>query len=434
VCKIILFCISLSPLLLTTSCDKKEKDYDKSKAVLVFFSEKKDDKSLEEITIPPQAISVDALSSSSVINQKIENFAFLSAKNSGKFLTKSKITWTGYRPSNSGRFAFSPIVFDGKIFLLDASGILTKSDLATKEKIFEARIFPRKILKNYQNPRIGIFKDKIFAITGINEIKAISIIDGKIIWSKTIFSIPISTPVADENFVYFITNDNKTYCLDTNTGAILWTSSAGIKPTTIFGSATPVIYKSEVIVGYSSGEIYALNKKNGDAKWAKNLNVSKAVSSDFYLNDIDATPVIKNDVIYAVSNAGLLAAVDANSGNYIWKKEVSSIADFWIAGAFIYLIDNENNLFAINKNDGKTKYSSSLTTTRSLPYNNVIMVGGKLLISGNSGSILVANPLNGRIEQTFEINQKIYHSPVVVDGKLYLQAVGRYSIDLIEIF
>lgn len=357
--------VLFSTILLLTSCSDKDKEYDKTKAVSAFVAIDpiKLDPSLEKLVITPPKQQKNnswgiAGTSGSAQNQQIENFEksfatkkpFFSFKKTQEIsLSKSIPFWFFYGGSIDDHFVFSPLIKDNKIFFLDTGGVLAAYDLKTEEKIWKSRVFHRVYLKNYQTPKIGYGDGKIFAIAGINKIVAVSEVDGKIIWSKDISSIPVSAPIVDGKFLYVSTNDNKTYALNAADGELQWVQSGITRQTAIFGAADPIIYKEFLIVSYSSGEVYALNKKTGEALWSQDLNLSRATNSDFYLNDIDATPVVKDGTAYVIGNGGLMMAIDVKSGNYVWKKEIAGIVDFWLAGDFLFVINNDNKMLAVQK-------------------------------------------------------------------------------------
>ena len=438
--KIIKILSALSFVMLF-GCAEKE-SYDKSKAVSAFFN--KDNLEISSalenvgIVLPKPVLTFSSLKGEN--DEMVENIFFQRAEGSSKFLNKYNRVWSGYKGGFNDRFVFSPIIYDQKIFVLDASGKLFAYQLSTKKQIWKNRIFPRKFLQNYQNLKIGYSDKKIFAISGMNEVEAINADNGNIIWKKNISSLPISTPVADKNFVYVTTADNKTYALDANSGKIGWVSAGIGKSTAIFGAATPVLYKDKLLVAYSSGEIYALKKLNGEVLWSQSLNINKATNSDFYLNDIDATPIVKNNIVYSIGNGGLIMAINIENGDYLWKKEIAAISDFWLAGEFLYLINNDGKLIAIERNKGLIKWVSQLpnltdekNAATKIIYNGVVMASNKLLITSSDGKVIVASPFNGSIEQTLDVGHNIYHAPIIVDGKIYLHAVGSFIIKLIEI-
>ncbi len=427
------------------SCSK-EKTYDKEKAIPAFLdsNQLEIDESLQsvEIAIPNQIQTSNFNVNSIKQNQEIENYFFIAQKNKkGKFLTKSKNLWSGYRSFHKNRSVFEPVIKNGKIYTLDSRGILWCYQLENKKKIFKKRIFARKFLKNYQNPKIGFHNNIIYAISGNNEIVAAKSENGEILWRKTILSLPISKPISDGKNVFITTNDNKTYALNASNGELSWVSSGINRPTAIFGSAKPIIYENKIIVSYSSGEIYALDKENGEQIWSNSLNQSRAVNSDFYLNDIDATPIVKNNTVFAIGNGGLMMAINIENGEYIWKKEIASIADFWAVSDFLFVIDNNAKLIAIQQKDGKIKYIKELAEYKNpkklqtkIIYNGVMMIGDKLLISNFDGEILIANPQNGEILQTYKIGNKINHLPIVIDSKLYIHKTSRFTTNLVEIW
>ncbi len=427
-----------------SSCKDKEGDYDKSKAVLAIENIDPlaidEDLAAQAIKIPPQ-VNLKYYDQASY-NKKIENFQFSPTKNKkNRFLSKKKQIWSGYKGLFNDRYIFEPVIHNGKIFLLDSSGILTSYDLKTKNRIYKNRIFPKRYFKNYQTPRISFHNDRIFAIAGNDQIFAINPSDGKIVWSKRILSIPISTIESDGKNIYFSTDNNKTYALNFQNGKIEWISSSFPQDTTIFGSAKPLINDNKLIISYSNGEVNCLNKNNGEILWTQNLNLNKAVNSNFYLNDIDATPRMKGNKLFVSGNGGLLMAINIDNGKFIWKKRLSSISDFWLASDFIFIINNDNKLIAMSQKDGKIKYVSELKLQKNknkpeskIIYNGLIMAGDKLLLTNERSELVVVDPQNGEVEQTMKLRQKTYHSPIVIDGKIILHTLGKYSINLMEIW
>jgi len=443
-------------LLTIFSCSEKEKEYDKSKAVSVFeiIDPVKIDKSLEslEVDLPPQKNLDRWIGSASSQNQLAENLMKNFAQKDRGFFNKTKeislqissSAWFLYRGKLIEHFVFSPIIKDNKIFVFNTSGRLFCYDLADGKELWRSQIFERSILKNYRTPKIGYALGenggKIFAIAGTNRIAAASAEDGKFLWSKEVSSIFISSPVSDGKLVYVSTNDNKLYAFDALSGDLIWVQSGISHSTAIFGAADPVIVNDLVIVSYSSGEIYAVKKDSGEAVWSQDLNISKATGSDFYLNDIDATPLVSDGVVYAVGNGGLTAAIRLKDGSFLWKKQLSGIVDFWMAGNFLFIIDNSDRLLSLSKKTGGIKWISQLPYLKKekkpetkIFYSGLVLAGDKLLISRNDGQLLVASPFDGKIEANLQFNKKISHSPIVVNDKIYLHSIGKFTINLIEI-
>ncbi len=432
---------AISFLITSLSSCSSDKKIDDKNAISVFADLNliQLDSSLKDIPITiPQATSNQSwFGSNNDNNQTIENFAFGRKSTIGQ-ISKIKSTWAGYRSSYDNRMVFAPIIVEDKIYILDANSNLYAKDLASHKTIWKKKLIDRWFIKDFTNSKISYFNGKIFATTGYNLVFCIDAKTGEVLWQKTLSSIPISTPISDGDQVFLITDDNKTYSLSAANGEINWVHFGILKATAILGSANPVIYKNYIISAYSSGEIYTLDKKNGEAGWVYDLNLNKVDSSDFVLNDIDATPNVKNNVLYTIGNGGLMMAIRIIDGAILWKKELASITDFWIAGDFIYLVNNDNQLICLYKKTGGIKwfvqlkkYLKDKKPASKIIYNGIIMAGNNLMMTNSRKELLVISPLDGKILQTKKLDQQIFHNPIIVDNKIYLHTIGRFTTDLV---
>lgn len=441
---------SLIILCLETGCDK-DQSYDKSKAITAYIQDTNlviDVNNKTEISIPKPIINKNFYGSFSQLNQDIEHFEKKYNLSSNNFLSKKQQiifdkNWTKSilnLSAKSQNFHHQPLIVNNQIFFIDGSGKLYCYDLITKKKKWSLQVFKNSWIKNYRSSHLSFADNKIFATIGTNHLASIDAITGKIIWQKQVSAILNSLPIFNDNQLFVVSDANKLYCFDANNSNLLWTHTGVNRNTAIFGNSEPIIYKDKVLIAYSSGEIYALNKKNGEVLWINDLNINKAVSSDFYLSDIDASMIIKNNIVYAIGNSGLMKAIDVDKGNVIWKKQIASITNFWLAGDYLFVINNDNKLIAINRNNASIKWIANLPDYKNpkkpatkFIYNGLVMAGNKLLISREDGEILLASIQDGKVEKSIKIGDKISHFPVVVNNKIYFQNVGLFSVEIIEL-
>ena len=438
--------------LFFTNCSS-EKKYDKTKALpaLEYLGEEVIDESLKDtsIKLPKSQINQIWLGSASKTNQQIENISksFSYRENGWSFDKKNEIdlrrTWYKnifYFEDFAKSFVYSPIITNQKIFNIDSSGDVSAFSLQSKELLWHKRIFEKLWLKNYKVAHLGACDNKLFAVAGVNQIKALSQDNGEILWQKDLSVIFNSTPICDGEAVYISSSDNKTFALNSENGEIKWIHYGIAKSLAIFGSGQPVVYKDVLVASYSSGEIYAIDKKTGQNLWSQDLNLNQVYNSDFFLNDVDATPLVKNDVVYAIGNGGLMKAISLKTGEDIWKKSIASVVDFWLAGDFLYVINSDNKLLAVYKKTGGIKWMVQLPDFRNpkklatkFNYIGVIMAGDKLLASREDGELFIISPFDGKIEKTFSLNKKVLHVPIIIENKMYFYGMNRYKTKLIEL-
>lgn len=433
--------ILLSLLNIASSCSK-DKTYDKKIAVSAFvfddplqISSKKIDTQIE-IQKP-----IDSWNYGKNFHQngRVGNLKKDFSYNKGKILLKkdSKIYTDFNLFGNSGKI-FSPVIYNNRGYFLDNSGLLEAFDLRSEKKLWQTRLYKPDFLTYFDNPKIFASEDKIFASIGNNEIKAININNGKLIWSVKLPSLLISKPVVWGDKLFILADNNKLYTLNSNDGKVIWSHSGILSNMAIYGAADPLISADKVFVSYSSGEIYALNKKDGSEIWSYDLNVNKAVGSNFFLNDIDATPIMRSGRLYVVGNGGLMMAINIQNGDVIWKKRLSSIIDFHLSGNFIYVINNDNKLVALSIGDGSIKWIKELPDFKNpkkpqtkIIYNSVIMAGGLLMVNSVDGELFILSPKTGKLLQNIDIGGKNFHSPIVIDDKIYFYKQGlmtRYLV------
>jgi len=430
----------LSLIFLTISCSGKDKIEGKRESVFSYKDILKASDKKVEIKLPAKESNQNYYGDSSLLNIKIENYAI--NKNLEDKKIKFKKYKAGYKPFGKRYKVFSPVIVNNIAYIMSPNGVLYAKDLDTpKKNLWKNKLVDNDSLKDFSFAKISYSNERIIVSTGYNEIISVDIKDGKIDWIKKLNAVPISYPIVHKNVIYVITNENKLYALNERDGEIKWIHSGISKNTAILGSANPVIYKNIVLASYSSGEIYAINQNNGLMIWSQTLTVNTHNFTSFELTDIDATPFIKNDKIYVISNSGKLASMDILNGKVVWEKDFSSISNFWIADSFLYIINNDNVLGCIEINEGLIqwvqklpKYKKPKKSKGLIIYKNITMVNDKLLLINNLNKMIVVSPLNGKIIKIIKLKNNISDRLVFVNGKIYFNATKRLKTKLVEIY
>jgi outer membrane protein assembly factor BamB len=336
----------------------------------------------EEIKINDTlATYTDYYGDSSPLNKKIENFKIENLKPQKSYFSNIAIV-------------------DKTLYYIDKNGKFNG-----QKKVFD-RVF--KIKLSYSD-------DIIYAISGTNTVVAVEK-DGNLKWNKNINSIPISTPIADAENLYLITNDNKTYCLNNKDGTIKWVHYGSNKNTKILGVANPVIYENYVIVAYSSGDLFVLNKKTGEMVQNFNLVNRGYLGSAFDLTDLDSTPIIKGKTLIASANNGSTIAVDLQTMKILWKKSVSTLANIVVNGDFLYMINTDNILVAMSLKDGKIVWYLGLGSE--FLYKSMMFANGEIYVFSEKNYKIITP--KGEEKSTVKGKLKLYsNNPISVEGVLY---------------
>lgn len=142
--------------------------------------------------------------------------------------------------------------------------------------------------------------------------------NGKEIWKLKTRAAVLGCPAIENNIVYIGGSDHNFRAIDIETGKELWKFDGLDGPVV----STPVIYKDNVIFGAWDTYLYSVNKKTGGLNWKWSNG-----SSVRNYSPAACIPVIKDDVVYVVAPDRYLSAIDAISGQTLWRTNESTVRE-----------------------------------------------------------------------------------------------------------
>ena len=332
----------------------------------------------------------------------------------------------------------SPVVADGKVFTISADDKISAFDESNIRKKLWSTKLKRENKKEKFSSAAGItyHEGKLYVATGYNEVNALDASTGKIIWKKTINSIARSAPEISNGKLFINTIDNRLYALNEADGSILWTHTGGAEDISMFGSASPVAYNNSVIAPYSSGEVYSLKIADGGEIWS-DVFARRSVSSASTLSDIDAPPVVNSGRIFIISNDGVLASSNVTTGKRMWEQAISGRQSPWVAGDFLYVITNKNEVICLYTPSGGIKWIKQLQAYKDedskedpIKWSGPVLAGNLLWVVSSHGKLMALAPQNGDIIYSRKVPKDIYVAPVVAGGSLYLYSDDAELIKL----
>jgi outer membrane protein assembly factor BamB len=320
----------------------------------------------------------------------------------------------------------APIVAAGIVYAMDSQGVISAHNAQDLDQIlWRVPTVYGDDLKSLTGGGLAYAKGVLYATTANGSIVALVAADGSLLWRQEA-GVPIrSAPAVAENQLYAITIDNQLLTFSARTGQPLW-NHRGIKESALYlGSATPAVHNGIVIAAYSSGELFALRADDGMPIWSDSLMTSKRTSAAASLTGIIATPIIRDNVVYAVSNNGLMAASLLSTGRGLWDLELSAAHTPWIAGDYLFVLSTDARLIAVHRANRRIRWIVDVMdwydTDEPLPgFTSPIMVNSQLLMIDSMGRMLMIDPTNGTLIEEAEVPEAIHARPVVADGAMVL--------------
>ncbi|HAU29457.1 MAG TPA: pyrrolo-quinoline quinone [Rhodospirillaceae bacterium] len=333
----------------------------------------------------------------------------------------------GKGDSKIRRLSAEPIIANGSVFTLDASGKISSLDASSGHLNWQVRITPPEEAQETLGGGLAFDDGRLFATAGYRGLMALDPANGGLIW-KFMAPAPLrAAPVASNGRVFIISLANELFCLSTTDGQVLW-KHAGISETaTLLGGSTPAIGPDLVLAAYSSGEIYALRVENGRVLWSDNLASGKQTGGAGMMADIRGLPVLDRGLAIAVSNAGRIIAFDDRSGARIWQREIGGMQTPVAAGDHVFFLTSGQILSSLDRASGRVRWSIQLDSFEDMedPVDPIFwlgptLAGGRLFVASSDEQLLEISPMTGDILRRHKLSSPLAVPPVAAGGTLYL--------------
>lgn len=359
-----------------------------------------------------------------------------------------KVLWeqdSGKGSDDNSRLTAPPIVAFGRVYVLDSQSHIYAFDASDGKPVWDKDLAPKGPDTGFDwtlglvgsshdiDPSKGFGggvafdQGKVFVATGFGLVYALDSTNGAVLW-KTSLDVPIvDAPTANGGRVFICTQDNHFYALAQVDGRKLWDHQGISESAGVLESTSPAVAGDFVIAPYSSGELFAIRVENGRPAWNDMLTRSGNVTALSELDDIAGRPVIDRDMVFAISHSGIMAAINLNTGDRVWSRDIGGIQTPWVAGDFLYVTTTDGQLLCLERKDGKVKWIHQLQRWQNMKdkedpivWSGPVLVSNRLILVSSDGYAISISPYTGKLLGRMTIPDGTYIPPVVADGTLYL--------------
>ena len=342
------------------------------------------------------------------------------------------VQWTadvGEAASDSQRLLSEPVVADGRVYTMDAASVVSAFDAGSGKQLWRVDLTPEDEDDDLFGGGVAVDGDKLYVTTPFARVFALNAATGETVWESAVPAPMRSAPTVSDGRVFIHTIDNQLLALAADDGRRLWTHSVTSESAGLLGGAAPAVIGNTVMAAYSSGELYALRAETGRVLWNENLAGVQRSDALSTLADIRGRPVADRDLVIAVSHSGLLAAIDLRRGSRVWDRDIGGTQSPWVAGDFVYVLDNNGELICLTRDDGRVRWIQSLPKWEDeenqedpIYWAGPVLGGDRLIVVGSTGQALSISPYTGEILGAIDLPSAAHLPPVVANGTLYFLA------------
>ncbi len=261
--------------------------------------------------------------------------------------TNFRVIWTKnhdpvHETGNLPIALHSPLIHEGILYAGKNSGEMKAYQLDNGKMIWS------KVDKGGYHAAPIIYKDHVIYGTDQGRVFARNTLTGKSKYQVDLDSAIETQGVLGKGRIFFQTRNHKLYCLDVETGKILWAYRRSVPFfTTLQRASKPLVLDGRLYVGFADGTLAAFNIEDGVLIWENKLSEgSKFV-------DVDSTPVLFEGSLYINSMDGNLQQIQPQTGQLIRQLPLKSSRAPFVFGSRLIVGTRDGEVIALDRNLGK---------------------------------------------------------------------------------
>ena len=271
--------------------------------------------------------------------------------------------------------------------------------------------------------------------------------------------VPKSTPVIDDERLYFGTDSGLFFALRQADGEVCWQFDAKRSGSKGIWSS-PIVTGEMVIFGAYNGNVYALDRRSGKISWqfqeSDFVGSSPALAEEFGIvaiglehtlqyqkgsvvglnrmtgdrvwefparNFVHSTPLyIPSHQIFVVgSNDNDCVCLDAKSGHLRWMFQTSgpvkSRAALGLIAGIVLFGCFDHCVYAVDIETGSLRWK---VETEGIVYSEPLVIHDRVYVTSTDKQMYVLDLYSGNVLHRWDADSKLFSSPMQVGGKIYL--------------
>ncbi|MBI3505425.1 MAG: PQQ-binding-like beta-propeller repeat protein [Proteobacteria bacterium] len=342
-----------------------------------------------------------------------------------------KYTWRtsiGEGNSRSGRVTGAPVVADGRLFAVDASSRLAAIDVSGGGRLWTFNGEP-------DDDRSGggsgggaaVDGDKVYFATGYGQLIALEAKTGKELWRYQMGAPARSGPAVTNGRVFVATIDNQTHAVDAVTGKRIWQHTGISESAGFVGAASPVVDGTTVLVGYSSGELFALRAESGRVLWSDTLSGVIRTGQVSGMADIRGRPAIDKGMAFVSTQSGRTVAIDMRSGARVWEQEIGSLGQPWVAGDYVFVMGVDGEVACLLRRDGRAVWVTPLggfTDVKRkrgrIVWTGPVVASGQVFVVNNQGEAVLLDAAKGTVVSRISLPGSAEIAPIAANRTIFV--------------
>jgi outer membrane protein assembly factor BamB len=270
---------------------------------------------------------------------------------------------------------------------------------------------------------VGVGSTLVAVGTRDGRVVALARDSGEQRWVAKVSSEILAPPAVGESLVVVRTVDGRVFGLAIADGKRLWSFERTEPALSLRGTDTPVLISGAVLAGFASGRMAALRVQDGQPLWETAVALPRGRNEIERLVDVDVSPLVFDDAIYAASFQGKLAALNPSNGNVLWSRDVSTHTGMASDGKTLYLTNDRGYVMAFDRRNGASLWRQEALRGRGL--NAPIVHDDVVVVADYEGYVHWLAREDGRFVARYQaVGAPVRARAAVSDGTVFVSGIS----------
>ncbi|WP_226941106.1 MULTISPECIES: outer membrane protein assembly factor BamB [Psychrobacter] len=215
-------------------------------------------------------------------------------------------------------------------------------------------------------------------------------------WQQQLSGSVLTPALVSNNRVILSANDGFLHGLSLQTGQSVWQFATQVPAISVRGSAAPTLLDSKTaLLATADGRLHAVTVDSGLPQWSRRVGVGMGSSEVERMSDVDGTPTVDQNQLFAISYSGQLLGIDLASRQVLFVNELASLKSLAVNNQQVIATSLDGKVVAYDRSNGEMLWESDELAYRHLT--NPVMIGDYIAVGDLEGVVHLFNPANGQI-------------------------------------
>lgn len=257
-------------------------------------------------------------------------------------------------------FVFSPALSGDSVYAASRAGTVARLDAASGQAKWRVALGTR--LSG------GVGSDGVLAVVASDEgeVIALDAQTGTVRWRARVSSEVLAAPKLGEGLVLVRSADSRIFAFGIEDGKRRWVYQRAAASLIVRSPVGITMHQGSAYAGFSGGKLAAISLSNGLLRWESTVAQPKGATELERVTDIVGEPVAQGREICAAAYQGRVGCYDAQNGNQLWARDMSSLTGVAFDPRYAFVADDKGAVHALDRSNGRSIWKQDRLANRQL--------------------------------------------------------------------